>query len=374
MSYVFIGLGLMAFLSASMLAIDVGMLMTARNQAQNSADAGALGGAAALFYEDFDDRTATGPAVTSALDSARQNQVMSGQVNVTPADVEFLNDPAGEPNRVRVTVYRNAARGNPMTTMIARYFGMANVGVAAVATAEVSPANAMTCVKPFTIPDKWIEKQDPAWDPLNSTYETVDKKAPMPNPDVYVPADQSGYTGYSPITDRGTPLMIRAGTGHNVSPSMYFSLTIGGITGAAEYEANICGCNTTMFHWGDLMVQEPGNMMGPTVSGADCLIAKDPTAYWDDVARCAKRPGSNACIGRSPRIFPIPLYDPIYYDTGKQNGRFADLKVANWIGFFLERTQGNDIFGRITPIGGVRDGSVPEGPTAIFPKAIRLVQ
>ena len=48
MTYVFIGLGLMAFISASMLAIDVGMLMTARNQAQNSADAGALAGATAL--------------------------------------------------------------------------------------------------------------------------------------------------------------------------------------------------------------------------------------------------------------------------------------------------------------------------------------
>ncbi len=45
MSYVFIGLGMMAFVSASMLAIDVGMLMTARSQAQNSADAGALSGA-----------------------------------------------------------------------------------------------------------------------------------------------------------------------------------------------------------------------------------------------------------------------------------------------------------------------------------------
>ena len=51
MSYVFIGLGMMAFLSASMLAIDVGMLMTARNQAQNSADAGALAGATALVRQ-----------------------------------------------------------------------------------------------------------------------------------------------------------------------------------------------------------------------------------------------------------------------------------------------------------------------------------
>ncbi|HEV3483774.1 MAG TPA: pilus assembly protein TadG-related protein, partial [Vicinamibacterales bacterium] len=63
MSYAFIGLGLMSMLGASMLAIDVGMLMTARNQAQNSADAGALAGATALFYDDYDDRTPSGPAV-----------------------------------------------------------------------------------------------------------------------------------------------------------------------------------------------------------------------------------------------------------------------------------------------------------------------
>ena len=104
MTYVFVGLGFMAFVSAGMLAIDVGMLMTARNQAQNAADAGALGGAAALFYDDFDDRSATGPAVTGAIAAAKANLVMprpdkggkseSGVVDITPADVEFLNDAA----------------------------------------------------------------------------------------------------------------------------------------------------------------------------------------------------------------------------------------------------------------------------------------
>jgi Flp pilus assembly protein TadG len=76
MSLVFIGMGLMAFLSASMLAIDVGMLMTARNQAQNSADAGALAGAVALFYDDYDDRSPTGPGVTHAIAGATANDVM----------------------------------------------------------------------------------------------------------------------------------------------------------------------------------------------------------------------------------------------------------------------------------------------------------
>ena len=67
MSYVFVGFSMMAFISASMLAIDVGMLMTARSQAQNAADAGALAGATALIYDNWDDRSPTGPAVTNAV-------------------------------------------------------------------------------------------------------------------------------------------------------------------------------------------------------------------------------------------------------------------------------------------------------------------
>src|SRR6186997_3200289 len=100
MSYVFVGLSMMAFMSASMLAIDVGMLMTARSQAQNAADAGALAGAIALVRDDWDNRTPTGPAVTNAIAAATANKVMSGNVSVGPADVEFPNDPVtGDPNR-----------------------------------------------------------------------------------------------------------------------------------------------------------------------------------------------------------------------------------------------------------------------------------
>ena len=107
MSYVFIGMGMMAFVGASMLAIDVGMLMTARSQAQNSADAGALAGATALLYDDFNDRSAGGPAVTSAIRGAQQNNVMGGQVSVTAADVQFVQNPTtGQNDRVKVSVRR----------------------------------------------------------------------------------------------------------------------------------------------------------------------------------------------------------------------------------------------------------------------------
>ena len=86
-----------------------------------------------------------------------------GRVGRRPTDVDVSHTirPA-QPNRVKVDVYRTAARGNPVSTLIARFFGMKTADIVATATAEASPANAMTCVKPFTIPDKWIEKQTAA--------------------------------------------------------------------------------------------------------------------------------------------------------------------------------------------------------------------
>jgi Flp pilus assembly protein TadG len=371
MSYVFVGMGLMAFLSASMLAIDVGMMMTARNQAQNSADAGALAGATALLVDNFEDRSPSGPAVTNAIAGAQANTVMAGVVSVEPNDVTFPLDETGQPTRVQVSVHRRTSRGNPLSTMIATFFGMPTADVSAIATAEVSRANAMTCVKPFTIPDKWREMQTPAWDP-NDTYDAfANNGTPLANPDIYVPADQPGYTGYNQESERGTRLMLRAHNGNKISPSMYFSYAIAGVTGANEYDWNIGHCNTHIMHWGDLLLHEPGAMAGPTVSGIQELIDQDPAAYWDESTNTIR----NSRFGgrQSPRVFPIPLYDPIYYDSGVRMGRTADLKVANWIGYFAESVSGYSIYGRIIPIGGIRDMSHPF-PAGLNPKNLRLVQ
>ena len=373
MTYVFIGLGFMAFLSASMLAIDVGMLMTARNQAQNAADAGALAGATALLYDNWNDRSAGGPAVTSAIGAATNNKVMAGIVSVNAADVEFPLDPTGQPTRVKVTVRRTAARGNPVSTLIAKYFGTATADIGATATAEVSPANAMTCVKPFTVPDRWQENQTAPWDG-DDTYDAFDNKGrPLANPDIYIPADKPGYTGYNQESMRGQVLTIRAASGTNITVSFYFSLALGKpvLTGGAEYDWNIANCNKTIYHYGDPLTQEPGAMNGPTISGAELLIAQDDGAYWDTSTNKVR---GSAFGGKSPRVFPIPLYDPIVYDSGKRNGRTADLVTANWIGFFLDHIEGNGLVGRIIPIAGIRDASAGPAPAGLNPMAIRLVQ
>jgi Flp pilus assembly protein TadG len=383
MTYVFVGLSLMALLSASMLAIDVGMLMTARSQAQNSADAGALAGATALVYDNWADRSAGGPAVTSAVAAAQANKVMSTQVSVTPADVEFENDPAtASPDRVKVTVFRTAGRaqadgtGGPVSTLIAYLFGTSTVDIRATATAEAAPANAMTCVKPFTIPDKWIEKQSPPYDPTD-TYDAYNNKGvPLANPDIYIPAyDASGhpnadYTGYNNESERGTRLTIRASTGSNIAPSMYFSLAMVDDIGGDDYRWNIGNCNKHVYKWGDGLIQEPGDMSGPTLQGVADLIARDPNATWNQSINGVT---GSAYGNHSPRIFPIPLYDPPFYDSGKRNGREATLKTANWIGFFVEDVAGKDVIGRIIPVAGIYDKTGP-APNAALPKTIRLIR
>jgi len=357
--------------------------MTARNQAQNAADAGALAGATALAFDNWDDRSPSGPAVQNAIRGGTQNLVQSVAPSVLAQDVDFPQDPvSGEFNRVHVKVWRTAERGNPVSTLIASYFGMRTVGIGAEATAEASAANAMTCVKPFTIPDKWREMQSPPFDAATSTfsryYETGNKKGQLvTNPDVYVPAlDAAGrpdpnYTGYNSEANRGVRMTLHASNGANIAPSMFYSLAMGTDTGGSDYDWNIANCNHSIYHLRDPLVQEPGAMSGPTIDGITQLIAKDPGAYWDDACNCVK--GSSYGDRQSPRVFPIPLFDPDYYQAGSTTGRVASLVTANWMGYFVEYIGGTTIYGRIIPIGGIRDTTRPSGSAAL-PKAIRLVQ
>src|SRR5262249_54482870 len=141
MSLVYICVGFMAFLTATTLAIDVGMFMTARSQSQNSADGGALAVATALAFDSFTVHTATGPAVLSALDTSRANKVISQTVSVGPTNVEFLNGPAGIQNRVKVTVFRDSDHGSSIPTLMGQFFGVSTFSIFATATAEASPAN-----------------------------------------------------------------------------------------------------------------------------------------------------------------------------------------------------------------------------------------
>jgi hypothetical protein len=369
MALVFVGLGFMGFFAATTLAIDIGMFMTARTQAQSAADAGALAGATALVFNSYTDRSPGGPVVQSAVNAARANGVMGGTPDdiesmVTPADVTFPVGPNGVANRVQVMVHRTGDRSNPIPTLVGAIFEVPWVSLRATATAEASPANGMTCVKPFLIPDKWTE--------LGGTLgfnNGVDRYVPARDADGN---DRDDYTGYTVANDVGSLIVLRAGTGDQVNPGVYWSWKMPGDTGGNFYRDNIANCNQSVITWDTQVVQEPGNMSGPTIQGLRELYAKDPNAYWDADCKCVK---GSAFTGQSPRVFPIPLYDPQHYADGMATGRGASFKVANFLGFFLEGPiSNNSASGRITTIIGTVTSSAGPAPAAAFPQAIRLVQ
>ena len=114
---VFVAVGFLGFFAVATLAIDIGMFMVARSQAQTSADAGALAGAVSLLFDNWDDRSAGGPAVQNAVVVARANAVIGQSVTVSPADVTFPTE-----ERIRVDVFRNAEHDHPLQTMIGQYY------------------------------------------------------------------------------------------------------------------------------------------------------------------------------------------------------------------------------------------------------------
>lgn len=368
MSLVWVGIGFMAFFAASTLAIDVGMFMTARSQAQNAADGGALAGATALVFNNWDNRAPGGPAVSSAKTTAQANMVIGGAPSVLDSDVTFPVGPTGLSNRVQVNVFRTANRDNPVATLIGPVFGINNVDISATATAEASPANAVRCAKPFTIPARWDEHSVPA----NDKFEKYDNKGTIvADADVFPPITAGGI--YWPV---GTRMVLRSGTGNQIESSFYQSWVMpnGSAIGGDYYRENIYDCNKTVLKLDPnnpfYMTQEPGDKVGETNQGIDLLLAEDPKAEWDSLNTRV----INSCCNPSPRVFPIPLYDPDAYQDGITHGRNATLKLVGYLPFFLEKRVGNDVYGYVTKMVGEIDPNAGPAPAGSLVYAIRLVK
>jgi hypothetical protein len=205
------------------------------------------------------------------------------------------------------------------------------------------PGGAMTCIKPFTIPDKWLEADGP-WSP-SATFDPA-------SGDVYRPlGDPNGFTGFDlrrHPEDIGTQVTVKQGSGDNISPSLYNALSLPGSTGGNDYRNNISDCNSTVMTVNDPLIAKTGNMVGPTEQGIDDLIRMDPDAYWDSSTKSVQ----HSCCGISPRVAAVPLYDPQVYSDGKQSGQDAALTTANFIGVFIESGAGGSITGRLVPLNG----------------------
>jgi hypothetical protein len=404
-----IAIAMLALLALSALSIDAGVKWLARGQAQNAADAGAMAGAIGLAMDDPDDLSDTGPAKQSALMYATANAVWGEEpsVNVT-TDVAILCDdpekcpsPCPDPHEpgdtcVRVDVYRNQELDaelqsrNPLPTFFARVAGVVNQGVKATATAKVLAGNATDCLKPWAVPDKWLEKYpaEGPWTPeseFNKYYDKGSNKGdPIPNPDLYVPPSGSDPgTGFTVANDLGTELVLKPGRpSDSIAPGWFFAVDLTDADhGGRDYRDNIAGCSGATFGIGDDiqmdMDTENGDMIGPTRMGVDDLVALDPNATFNPITKEVE--GSCAAAGtclfsQSPRIVSIPVFDTGAYADGRATGK-TTLHIVNILGFFIDRMQGNEVHGYLMTAPGLFDGNTGSvSGASAFTYAIVLVR
>ena len=339
---VFVAIVMLVLLGAAALAIDAGVLYTARAQCQNAADSGALacGGRMMAFM------TLTSSAVNQSraegVQYANQNKVLSTPVAINTGDVTIDVNL----KRCRVCVPRTQARGNPVPTYFARIW-RSSVDVSACATAEVNTGGSTACIKPWALPD---------------AFDDANKNGRYDAGEYY----QKGVTSYATDYrgngfDIGVQLTVKQGSpSGTIAPGQYFPIDLpipnSPDTGGDRYRENIATCNPSTVSIGDTLSTQNGNLVGPTKQGVQELIDQDPGAKWDNSTN--QITGSTYGPTGSPRIIRVPFFDPRTPPTsGKQK-----IEVTNIASLFLENIDGNGtVHGRIMLATGSGLGTTPGG-------------
>jgi hypothetical protein len=365
---------LLALLAFSALVIDYGVMWASRGQAQNSADAGALSGAIALA---FDSGTDFAGAKVKARVIAQQNWVWGQAPDVQLSDVTFPPCPPGAPGPpdtcVKVDVFRNQLRGNPLPIFFANLVGVGTHGVRATATAQIVGADTVDCLKPWAVVDRWDEFEpggaepdypnpDPDFLPTSTYDKYSDGKGnnPLPEADFYKPASATDNgTGFRLPYDEGLRYAIKVGDASNVVSSGWFRAIklprLDGQNGGSVYRDNIESCNglpssyakpetvcpanignADMAYWAarGCYAVETGNMVGPTGQGIQTLIDKDKGASYVPGTGIVGSTFSPAT--KSPRVVPIGVMNVDQYLAQDPNGSTPVIRMENIYGFFIE--------------------------------------
>ena len=155
---VMVAIMLTVLLAMAAAALDIGHALVARNELQNSADAGALAGARALgvLYEGMTPaamgtyQLSGGDAatiMTAVQSTAVLNAAAGVNVTVNAGDVQIglwnsatrtMTPTVNQPRSVRVITRRDGTANGPISTFLAGVVGMTSVNVRAVATAELT--------------------------------------------------------------------------------------------------------------------------------------------------------------------------------------------------------------------------------------------
>ena len=238
-----------------------------------------------------------------------------------------------------------------------------------------------TCVKPWSLPDRWDDSGRPGWpawtsngrwdceaftdldgdrlwdpgEPFQDGRDTQGATGPQDGAytaELYDPS----LTGYTAGADAGRLMTLK--TPVTTGPGYYpLALPIpGGPSGRDAYRWNIAACNPGDVAGGDLVAVEPATVTGITYQGVSELIAQDPAAYWDAARACV----AGSAFAVSPRLVVLPAHDP------RRPLASGDLTVSvvKLVGFFLENvTASGELTGRLA-VTRAASGEPCAGPGA----------
>jgi len=340
----------------SAFVVDYGVLWLSREQAQDAADAAAMAGAIARAYDE-DPPSPGGVVEQSAAGMASTNPVWF------EAPGSFVDpDACPSPDRcVRVDVHRDGTFGStPLPVIFGSVLGLTSQEVRATATAQVAVGNGTTCLKPWAIPDKWVELNPVPgpWLPT-SVFEAYDESGPgagslLVPADSYIPPDPSdvgtGLVSRGAMNQLGLGLTLSfenpAGSSP-ISPGFLLPLDL---AGGNLYAENISGCNGRLTAIGQYIGTDNNGLLSDTTDGFSALIAADPAATWNPATKNVDNSCAPTCAPISPRLVAIAVFDVERYQFWRANNAWPPecpsggsgrcVQVVNIIGFFLDGTGG----------------------------------
>jgi hypothetical protein len=342
------------------LAVDLGIVYTARTSAQHAADAAALAGAY-TFMNPIAPQPAS--AQEAAIAIARQNKITGQAVVITAGNVvvDTVN------RTVSVTVPRTGSNG--IQTYFAAAIGWKAVNVNVKATAEAgNTGTAAHCLKPIFIPNTIISMLPPNVNPCNAGQMLFDGAGNL-TPQAQAVLSSPNRLSYviRPTSPQGAPV-----------PSQYYSVDFG--SGASTYRCalgqclNGCGISNPKVFCGDTLVTENGNMVGPTKQGVADLIGNPSVYQWQGVGDYLNK-DTSIVMDTAPNLMVVPVWDncksPL--NPGKQ-----PIKTVGFAQVFVDGVNGNgDITAHLVNAercasgGGGGAGGQSSGPLGV---PIRLIK
>ena len=317
--------------------VDHGVMLFARGQAQNVADAAAIAGVTARVMDEPGDADPAANGVTekNILNAISQHAIFGG-TSANIGKTWSWTCPAGVTGWcVTVNVFRDGTNGSTtLPVYFAPLLGTTSQKVRATATAVAVTANGTRCMKPWLIPDRW-----------NDVVAPPDEFNPG---DIYVPPSPTDPnapgTGYT-VADIGTPIVLKPGSpAQAINASDFYEIET-----ATDYEESITGCLLAK-QVGDTVEALAGNRVGPTNQGVDDLTADGPV---------------NVVVG---------MFSPIEFDALKKTTGSFTIHIVKLLGVQITGRTGNKVDGKISGAAGEAMGGPAPAGTSSTVKHIQLVR